>query len=65
MFPHFFHQPQSRYSTKQSDGEALVMLELRVMQCISLLPSFSGSFWAGIVTHDSVLSTGQIEVFDI
>ena len=55
----------SWYDTKQSDGEALVMLELWGMQSTPLLPLLPGSVWPRVVTPDRVLYMGQIEVFDI
>ena len=53
------------YDNKQSDGEALVMLELWGMQSTSSLLSLSGSLWPRIVAPDRVLSMGQIELFDM
>ena len=53
------------YDTKQSDGEAPVMLELWGMQSTPLLPSLPGPSWPRVVVTDRVLSMGQIEVFDI
>ena len=50
------------YETKQSDGEALVMLELRGMQSTPLLPSLSGPLWPEMVAPDRILSMGQIEL---
>ena len=47
---------------KQSDGEALVMLERWGMQINPLLPSLPGPFWLGVVAPDSVLSMGQTEL---
>ena len=35
----------SRYDTKQSDGEASLMLELWEMQSTSSLPSLPGPLW--------------------
>ena len=54
-----------RYDTKQSDGEAPVMLELwgkAENPSLLLLP---GTFWPGVVASDRVLSIGQIELFEI
>ena len=44
------------YDTKQSDGEARVMLELWGMQSTPLLPSL----WSGVVAPDRVIFMGQI-----
>ena len=54
-----------RYDIKQSDGEALVMLEFWGMQSTPSLPVLPGSLWAGVVPPDRVLCMGQIELFDI
>ena len=54
----------SGYDTKQSDGEALIMLELWVMESTASLPSLPGLLWPGEVAPDRVLSMGQIELFD-
>ena len=53
------------YDTKQSDGEAPVMLELWGMHSTPSLPSLSGPLWPNVVTLDRVLSMGQTELFDI
>ena len=50
------------YDTKQSDGEAPVMLELWGMQNTPLLPSLPGPAWPGVVAPDRILSMGQIEL---
>ena len=50
------------YDTKQSGGEALIMMELWGMQSTSLLPSLPGSFWLGVIAPDRVLSMCQIEL---
>ena len=50
-----------RYDTKQSDGEAPVMLELWRVWSTSLLSSLSGPLWTGLVALDRVLSMGQME----
>ena len=42
--------------TKQSDGEAPVMLERWGMQSTPSLPLIPGSLWPGVVTPDRVLS---------
>ena len=51
-----------RYNTKQSDGEAPVILELWGRRNTSLLPSLPGPLWLEAVAPDRVLSMGQIEV---
>ena len=53
------------YDTKQTDGEALEMLELWRMQSTPSLPSLPGPLWLGVVALESVLSMSQIEVFHI
>ena len=50
------------YDTKQSDGEAPVMLELWEMWSTSSLPSLPGPLWSRVVAPDKVLSMGQIEL---
>ena len=50
------------YDTKQSDGEATVMLELWGMLCTSLFPSLPGPLWSSVVVSDRALSTAKIEV---
>ena len=51
------------YDTKQSDGEASVMLELWGMQSTSSLPSLSGLLWPEVVALDRLLSMGRIELY--
>ena len=53
------------YDTKQSDGEAVVKLEIWGMRSTLSLPSLSGPLWPGLVAPDRVLSIGQIQLFDI
>ena len=53
------------YDTKQSNGEALVMLDLRGMQNTPSLPSFPAPLWPGVVAPERVLSMHQIELFAI
>ena len=53
------------YVTKQFDGEASVMQELRGMRSILSLPSFPSPLWPGVVSSDRVLSVSQIELFEI
>ena len=50
------------YDTKQSDGEAPVILELWGMQSTPLLSSIPGSLWSGVVALDRALYTGEIEL---
>ena len=49
------------YDTKQSDGEASVVLELWGMQSTPLFPFFEGLFCSGDIASDVVLSMSQIE----
>ena len=58
VFPNEF----PKYDTKQSDGEAPVILELWGMCSIPSLLSLPGSLWLGEVAHNRVLSMGQIEL---
>ena len=51
-----------RYDTKQSDGEAPVMLELWGMKSTPSLLSLSGQLWSGVVAPGRVLFMGQIEL---
>ena len=51
-----------RYVTKQSDGEALLMLKVWRMRSASSLPSLPGSLWPRAVEPDWVQSMGWIEV---
>ena len=54
------------YDTKQSDGEALVMLKIwGVWWSTPSLESLPGPLWPGVVASYRVLSMGQIELFDI
>ena len=50
-----FH-PIPGYDTKQSDGEAPVMLELWGMWSTLSLPSFPGPLWSEVVAPDRVPS---------
>ena len=54
-----------RYDTKQSDGEAPVMLEFWGMWSAPSLSSLPGPHWPRVVASDMVLSMGQTELFDI
>ena len=49
------------YNSKQSDGEAPVMLKLLGIQSAPSLTSLQGALWPGVVAPDRVLSMGQIE----
>ena len=51
-----------RYDTKQSDGEAPVMLELLGMWSTPSLLSFPDPLWPGVVAPNRVLSMGKIEL---
>ena len=51
------------YDTKQSDGEASVMLELLGMRSTPSLPLLPGLLKPREVAPDRVLSIGQIELF--
>ena len=51
-----------RYETKESDGEAPVMLEFCGMWCTPLLSSLPGPHWFRVVAFDGVLSMDQIEL---
>ena len=51
--------------TKQSNGEAPVMLEFWRMWITPSLPSLPYPLWPGVVAPDRILSMGQIELFDI
>ena len=53
------------YDTKQSDGEASVMLEPWGMQTTPSLPSLPGPLRLRVIAPNRALSMGQIEVFDI
>ena len=46
------------YDTKQSDGEAPVMLALKGIWSTPLLPSLLGPLWPRVVAPDRVLSMG-------
>ena len=50
------------YGTKQSDGEAPIMLELWGMWCIPLLPSLPGLLLPGVIATDRGPSMGQVEL---
>ena len=50
------------YDTKQSNGDAPVMLEFWGVRSTLLLPSLPGSLWPGVVAPDRALSMGQIEL---
>ena len=48
------------YDTKQSDGEAPVIIELRGMRSTPPLPLLSGPLWPGVVASERVLSMGLV-----
>ena len=48
----------STYNSRQSDGEAPVMLELWGMRRNPLWSSLQGSLWPSVVARDNVLSMG-------
>ena len=50
------------YDTKQSDGEASVILELWGIWSTLSLPSVLGPLWPRVVASDRVLSMDQIEL---
>ena len=50
------------YDTKQSDGEAPVMLDLWRLQSTPSLPLLPSPLWPVVVAPDKVLSMGQIEL---
>ena len=62
----FKHPPApikcSGYDTKQSDGEAPIILELWGMQNTPLLPSLPSSLWCRVLAPVRILSMGQIEL---
>ena len=53
-----------RYDTKKSDSEAPAMLELWGMQSTPSLQSLSSPLYPRVGAPYSVLSMGQIELFD-
>ena len=53
------------YDTKQSDGDAPLMLELWGMLSTPSFPSLSDPLWGGVLVTDRVQYMGQIELFDI
>ena len=53
------------YDTKQSDGEAPVILKLWEMRSTPSLPSLPGTFWRIVVAPDRFLSMGQVKLFDV
>ncbi len=53
------------YDTKQSDGEAPLMLELGEIPSSSLLASLPGPLWLRVVAPERVLSMSQLELFDV
>ena len=62
------HTPNNElpgYHIKQSDGEALEMLELWRILSTSSLPLLPGPLWSGVVAPDRVSFMDQTEQFDI
>ena len=55
------HNECPGYDTKQSDGEASVILELWGMRCTPLLPLLPGPLWPRVVAPNRILSMVQIE----
>ena len=53
------------YDTKESDGEASLMLELWGMRSTPSLPSLLGPLWHGVVAPDRVLYMSKIKLFEI
>ena len=53
------------YDSKQTDGEAPVMLELWGMRSTPSLPSLPGPFWPRVVAPDRFLCIYQIKLCDI
>ena len=53
------------YDTKQSNGEAPVMLELWGMQSTSSLPLLPCPLWSGVGAPDRIPPMGQVELLDI
>ena len=63
---HQLHRSRvSWYDTKQSDGEAPVMLELCEMQNTPSLPSLPGPLSPRVIAPDRILSRGQIDLIDM
>ena len=68
---HFFrvegllHSEYPDMTIKNLTPEALVKLELWGRQSSPLLPLLPGLLWPGVVATDRVLSSRQIELFDI
>ena len=56
------HNEWPGYDTKQSDGEAPVMLVFQGMQSTPSLPLLPASLWPPVVAPDSALSMGQREL---
>ena len=50
-----------RYDTKQSDGDAPVMLEIWGVWSTPLLPSLPGRLWPGVVARERFLSMVQMK----
>ena len=53
------------HNTKQTDGEAPVILDLLGIMSTPSLPLLPGLLWPSVVAPDRVPAMGQIELFDI
>ena len=51
------------YDTKQSDGQASILLKFWGMQRTPSLPLFPGPLWPRVVAPNRVLSMDQIELY--
>ena len=56
------HNECPGFDTKQSDGEAPLMQEIRGMRSTPSLPWFPGPLWLEMLALDRVLSMGPIEL---
>ena len=61
-YTNWFSAEWPGYDTKQSDGEAPVLLELRWMQSTPSFTSFPGPLWHRVVAAEMILSMSQIEL---
>ena len=57
------HKDCPGYVTKQSYGEAHVILEFRGMQSSPSLPSLPGPLWSRVVASDRDLSMDEMELY--
>ena len=62
LFEEGYDYSLQRMSSKQSDGEVSVMMEVWGMQSTPSLQSLPGSLWPREVASDRVLPMGQIEL---